>query len=152
MSFASFTEDPQPSAPPADQTPEVKIEQEWWPDISLTEARETVRIHGTVSDARLLDALSAAAISVNIDLSSWRAKVADSMPDGMSQQQAFLYRRAVHFHAKAELLERYRDFDGSAERDRLREADIDPAEDARRVERWAISELIGRPRLTVELM
>lgn len=152
MSFATFTEDPQPDPPPEGVTEDITIDQLWWPAISLQQARKVVRVHGTVSDDRLLDALTAAAMSVNRDLGAWRDSVLPGQPDGLTQDQAFLYLRAVHFHAKAELLERYRDFDSSGDYDRRAEAATDNAEDARRIERWSVSELTGRPRLTVELM
>lgn len=152
MSFASFTQDPQPSSPQEGIAEDVQIEQQWWPSVSLSNAREVVRIHGTVSDARLLDALSAAVISVNRELSGWRASFEMHHPDGPGTEKSFLYLRAVHFHAKAELIERYRDFDSAADGDRRADATIDLAEDARRVERWSIRELVGKPRLTVELM
>lgn len=152
MSFASFTEDPQLSSAPTEPTGEV-IQQDWWPDVSLDSAREIVRISGTVSEARLRDALQAAAYSINHELGPWRLEQQGDHPEKLSDERlAFLYLRAVHFHAKAELIDRYRDYDSTADGDRRGDAMSEAAEDARRTVRWSISELLGIPRLTVELM
>ncbi|MCO1344221.1 head completion/stabilization protein [Burkholderia multivorans] len=54
--------------------------------------------------------------------------------------------------AKATLIERYRDYDTTG--DGARRADeLEPQSDElRRDARWAISDIVGRPRVTVELI
>ncbi len=151
MSFATPSSVPRSAS--IDPPEVLEIEQSWWPDIDAIQAREIVRINGTVTDIRLFEALQTATYSINRELQAWRdARQAEGIDELVDPRAANLYLRAVYFHAKAELIERYRDFDSTASGDRRGEEMYDAAADARRYERWAVSELLGRPRLTVELM
>lgn len=148
MSFANATATP-------DEEPET-IEQVWWPDIDVAAARAVIRISGTITQPRLVEALQNAVWSVNRELRDWQQEQLAGQPDGLADpRQVGLYRRAVYFYAKAELVERYRDYDtvaASGRRDREDTITDDAAADARRNLRWAISDLLGRSRVTVELM
>ena len=62
------------------------------------------------------------------------------------------YRRAVHCLAAAWLIERYRTIDATAAGDRKAEAENLGVEDLRRDARWAISDIQGAARTTVELI
>lgn len=134
----------------------------WWPDIDPTDVRDTVRLNGSVTDARLRESLVASMLSINQELDDWKAlqraagheRLADiptPQVDGESRLIA-LYRRAVYFGVKADLTERYRDFDTTAAGDRRADDLESSIDDARRNVRWAVSDILGHSRITVELM
>ena len=62
------------------------------------------------------------------------------------------YRRAVYCEAKANLLERYRDFDATGEGQRRADAIESPIDDLRRDARWACRAITGEGRTSVELI
>ncbi|MBR8314240.1 head completion/stabilization protein [Burkholderia dolosa] len=158
MSFVSTPPLSQPSETPA---PPITNDA-FYPDVSLEHARDTMRLDGTVTDARLRHELLAAIASVNDELraarSAWReagiTRLADVPADQLDGESVLLqhYRRAVYCLAKATLIERYRDYDTTG--DGARRADeLEPQSDElRRDARWAISDIVGRPRVTVELI
>ncbi|KAG0184743.1 hypothetical protein DFQ28_010635 [Apophysomyces sp. BC1034] len=134
----------------------------WFPDIDLASVRATMRLDGTVTPERLRDALIAAVARANATLAAWRdaqqaagyARLADvpaAQVDGKSVQLA-RYRRAICHLVHADLAARYRDFDatasGHAKADAL-EATVD---EARRIAHWALNDLQGMARTTVELI
>lgn len=133
----------------------------FFPEIDLNQMRETVRLDGTVTTARLRDAAITAVISINGELQAWKAaqiaagaaQLADVGPRiGGVGVQVSRYLTAVYRTAKADLTERYRDFDatpaGEAKADQL-EGTIG---DDRRAARWAVRDLLGLPRSTIELI
>lgn len=62
------------------------------------------------------------------------------------------YLRAVYAAVQCELVERYRDYDTTAKGDKRADA-MDPrADEARRDLRWALTDLQGACRVTVELI
>lgn len=150
MSFANATATP-------GETPQT-ITQVWWPDIDVATAREIIRISGTVTQPRLAEALQNAAWAVNRELRNWQPQQLISQPDELTDPRMVgLYLRAVYSYAKAELIERYRDYDATAAAsasvgERRAQGTEDAAADARRNLRWAIADLLGRSRVTVELM
>ncbi|MEB0138006.1 MULTISPECIES: head completion/stabilization protein [unclassified Undibacterium] len=161
MSFIAIAPSNQASAPAAG----LIINDGWFPDIRLADMREAARIDGTVTDARLTAALVDAILSVNLALHAWKAQhlaaqYADllSVPapsiQGESQYLAH-YRRAVYSTAKADLLEKYRDFDstGQAQSDKKAIEWLAAApEQERRNAHWAIANILQRPHMTVELI
>ncbi|MDP9583566.1 UNVERIFIED_ORG: hypothetical protein J2791_002878 [Burkholderia contaminans] len=160
MSFVSTP--PLPRAP-ADVEPAKPIKNvPFYPDVSLEHARDTMRLDGSITDARLRHELLAAIAEVNDELRSTRAawrdagitSLADVPADQLDGESVRLqhYRRAVYCLAKATLIERYRDYDTTG--DGARRADeLEPqGDELRRDARWAISDIIGRPRMTVELI
>lgn len=134
----------------------------WWPDIDANDVRDTLRLDGAVTEARLEAALINAMLSVNRELAVWQASQqatgyasADAVPGELIAEETALihhYRRAVYSTAGAELCERYRDYDstsaGNARADKI-EPGVD---DYRRDARWAISDILGLGRSTVELI
>ncbi|KWC65065.1 head completion/stabilization protein [Burkholderia ubonensis] len=160
MSFVSTP--PLPRAP-AEAAPAKPIKNDpFYPDVSLEHARDTMRLDGSVTDARLRHELLAAIASVNNELRSARAtwrdasivRLADVPADQLDDESVLVqhYRRAVYCLAKATLIERYRDYDTTG--DGARRADeLEPqGDELRRDARWAISDIVGRPRVTVELI
>ncbi|CAN7192864.1 head completion/stabilization protein [Trinickia sp. LjRoot230] len=134
----------------------------WFPPIDLADMRDAVRLVGTVTTARLREAVIAAVDEVNRELASWRspleaagvASLAELPADtiGGKSVQLWRYRRAVYFLARADLVEKYRDFDstksGAADAEELM-----PTIDAdRRNARQAINDIRGVPRTTIELI
>jgi hypothetical protein len=134
----------------------------WFPDLSLSAFRQIVRLDGTVTDPRLREALVAAMLETNQILAAYQreqhtaghgdlAAVPSTTIDGASRLVQ-LYRRAVQCAAKADLIERYRDLD-STDAGLRRAIEMDAAVDEqRRNARWAVSELLGQPHNTVELI
>jgi hypothetical protein len=161
-----FLANAEPSAHAATPGPEQPIGNDgFFPTIDMRAMREAMRLDGTVTDARLRPAIIAAMHTVNLSLAEWRVlkifagfnsleEVPDSRIDGESRLLA-LYRRAVYSSAKADLIERYRDIDTTAsalaDKKHMEWLDVAPA-DQRRNAHWAIADILGRPRVTVELI
>ncbi|MEZ2744266.1 head completion/stabilization protein [Halopseudomonas bauzanensis] len=134
---------------------------DWFPDIDANIARETLRLDGAVTDTRLEAALVNAMLSVNQDLAGYKAEnagqhhaledIPDSEINGVSRQ-VILYKRAVTCIAGAELVERYRSYDTSADGERNAEALTPSIDELRRDAWWAIRDLTGGTRSTVELI
>lgn len=134
----------------------------WFPSIDPAALRLAERIDNAVTDERLRAVVVNAMMSVDRDLAAWAdahkaagvaALAALPAPtyDGESRLVA-LYRRAVYSAAKAEVVERYRDVDTTGAGQRRAE-DLEPTVDEhRRNSRWAVSDLLGRTRTTVELI
>lgn len=134
----------------------------FWPDIDPADFRDTHRLDGTITSARIESALHAAIATVNRTLRHWQADqveaghaTIDAVPLPIWQAPEVyqgLYRRAIYSMAHAGLLERYTDFDTTnSGRDRAEQL-ADPADSYRRDAAWAISEIEGRPHSTVELI
>jgi len=153
----------EPSNTPPTPAPGATISNDgWFPDIDLNKLRDAMRLDGTVTHERLVDAVTEAIAYTNAQLGTWQAQqvaagyasLADVPASQVNQESAKLghYRSAVYRWAQADLTERYRDFDstksGHAHADQL-----DPTvEDHRRAAHWAISDIVGRQRNTVELI
>ena len=153
MTFANASAFPQDPTTPTDV--DQTITQPWWPEIKTRDAREIVRISGTVTQERLVEALQNAIWSVNQELAEWSQsrRAANPSEETLTDDRLVgLYRRAVYHYAKAELIERYRDFDMTNAGSSRDEDKIDGADDARRNLRWAISDILGRSRVTVEAL
>ncbi|TBU70999.1 head completion/stabilization protein [Phytopseudomonas daroniae] len=134
----------------------------FWPSIDLDAMRGALRIDGSVTPARLETAVIAAAISINRELLTWRtaqiaaghetlAAVPASQINGESEL-VHLYARAIQAASGAEVCERYRSYDTTASGDKKAENLQDNIDDYRRDQRWAIRDLLGIRRTTVELI
>jgi hypothetical protein len=143
--------------------PETVIQNRpWFPDISPEKIREAQRIDTTISPARLRGVLIDAMTHVNDQLRLYRIEQSAAGVGSLSDVEAdvidvvsvkvSLYQRAVGCLAKASLLERYRDFDTSGRAVKEAEQLDQPISDLRRDAQWAISDLVGRPRTTCELI
>jgi hypothetical protein len=134
----------------------------WWPDIDVLAMRETLRIDGSVTDARLRNAALGAMLSVNRELTSLKNSCIEQGAENISDVDApeiggessltYLYRRAVYCTAGAELVERYRSYDTT--NSGHKEADLlcPSIDEYRRDARWAIRDLLGAVHTTVELI
>jgi len=163
MSFLAV----EPSTPSAPQPPvSALVENDgFYVDIHLFQMRDAMRLDGTVTDVRLRQAVIAAILHVNDELREWKlqqvaagyASMAAVPADRIDRESVLIahYRRAVYCTAKADLIERYRDFDSTAsslsDKKMMDALDHAPGEQ-RRNAHWAIADIIGRAHLTVELI
>jgi len=132
----------------------------FFPDFNLDSVRASLRIDGSVTDARLMPACVSAVIETNADLAPLKEKyqqfsklelvTADQIND--ESTLIHLYRRAVYCNVGAELAERYRSYDATAAGNQ-RADDLTPSIDEyRRDARFAIRDLLKLVRVTVELI
>ena len=148
--------------PPADSPSDAIANDGWFPALSMADTRNSVRIDGTVTDERLRAALVNAMMDVNRQLRAFKAErvalgqaslaaaSADEMVDG-KPRLVLLYLRAVMCSAKADLTERYRDFDADAANPRVKDAE--PAiDEQRRNAQWAVRDILGQSHVFVELI
>lgn len=134
----------------------------FWPDIHPSDFRNVIRLDGTVTASRLVQALQVAMADVNRQLAGWQAArqhegattvTGVTVPVwAVTGHYALLYHRAVYATAHASLLERYRSVSATSEGDERGEAKAEAADDYRRDAAWAISEIEDRPHTTVELI
>lgn len=135
---------------------------EFFPALEIAKFREAMRVDGTITDGRAAHALESALFDVNQQLATWAADkqesgaatIADVQPPPWYPAGAYkrLYLRAVYATAKANLIERYRDYDTTGEGDKRAEKLEPVGDDYRRDAAWAISDITGRRRNTVELI
>jgi len=134
----------------------------FWPDIDPADFRAAQRIDSTVTATRVEQSLLAAVIDANNQLQAWqRAQIAaghvtiDDVPVPSWQPSGMftaLYLRAVYALAKASLIERYRDYDSSGDGVTRADALELTIDDYRRDAAWALADIVGRRRTTVELI
>lgn len=134
----------------------------FWPDIDLSALRDAVRIDGTVTDERLTHAVINAISAVNRDLSIWKqaqqaagiATLADAAAEEINGESELkqLYLRAVYAITKANLIERYRDYDATGDGHKSADKLELSADDLYRDARFAIRDIIGEPHTTIELI
>lgn len=134
----------------------------FWPAISLPDLRETVRLDGTVTTARLTHAVVDAITSVNRDLADWRsARQAEghttlaAVPSEVINNESVhlhSYRRAVYAMTRANLLERYTDYSATGDGVKGADAKIVSSDDLYRDARFAIRDILGTTHNTVELI
>ena len=152
--------------PPHAPAESVLVNDGWWPDFDPKQVRAACRLDGTVTPERLRPALQAAILSINAELLVWREaqrqlgyeKLTDVPAPTLGGQSAHAlrYARAVHACLQADLMEAYRNIsalpEGSGKEQRVMEALAVQIDEQRRQQRWAVSDLLGRPRTTVELI
>ena len=149
---------------PANRTvpPQVITNDGFFPDIQLDDARQALRLDGTVTDERLRFALVGALLEVSNSLAPWRdaqllrghAQLADVPArklDGKSRLQ-HAYIRAVYSLTKADLIERMTDYDTTAAGQKRAEWLSEASDDHRRNARFAIADVMAAPRAVVELI
>lgn len=134
----------------------------FFPAIDPADFRASVRQDATITPERLKAALLYAMNEVNGELTDYvnTQLVAgfgalEFVPSSKLNGESRLvqcYRRAVYALTKAALLEHYRDFDATRSGQQRAEEQPDPDTCYRREARWAIADLIGKPRTTVELI
>lgn len=138
----------------------------FFPDVDLAKLREAVRIDATVTPTRLRDSALAAILALAGELSTWRLDQVtqgftklDVVPNPRGPQKlgnlawsTAHYLRAVASLTAADLAERTRDAGATlAGHDRADELET-AADLHRRNYRWAVSDLTGRSRSTIELI
>ena len=134
----------------------------FWPAISLPDLRDTVRLDGTITTARLKHAVIDAITSVNRDLADWRrAREAEGVTtlaavpgEVINGESAYLhsYRRAVYAMSRANLLERYTDYSATGDGVKGADAKIISSDDLYRDARFAIRDILGTTHITVALI
>ncbi|MFQ2471803.1 head completion/stabilization protein [Aeromonas caviae] len=134
----------------------------FWPAISLPDLRDTVRLDGTVTTARLKHAVIDAITSVNRDLADWRrareaegvATLAAVPGEVINGESAYLhsYRRAIYAMTRANLLERYTDYSATGDGVKGADAKIISSDDLYRDARFAIRDILGTTHITVALI
>jgi len=138
----------------------------FFPAMDPAQVRAACRLDGSVTPDRLAPALQAAMLSVNAELGALRerqqglgrktlAEVPASMLAGESAH-VLRYRRAVHECLLADLAEAYRAIssvpDVMGKNVPPLTALVTQIDEHRRNQRWAISDLLGIARSTVELI
>lgn len=159
MSFVALPPSPQ-AATTAPATPITN--DGFFPDVDLQVIRAIARVTMVVDNERLRASVIAAMITVERDLSPWAAKqkaagwasladVPAQSIDGKSRL-IHLYTRAVAMFAKAELIERLRDYDTTAAGGKAVD-ELDGTADAlRRDGAYAVRDMLGVLRINVELI
>ena len=161
MSFVATVNPPKPDVEPTVQN------DGWMPDMEPSAVRAVCQLDGTVTTARLIPALQAAMLSINAELQAWAseqrarygyAALADVPAPQMGgvSAQVLRYRRAVHACLQADLAEAHRNMDtlpaGQGKEARVLESLQVQIDEHRRRQRWAISDLLGIARSTIELI
>lgn len=134
----------------------------FFPDVALAKAREIANINGTITKARLHEALVTAILKTNSNLTEWvnEQKTAgitamsemEGLAIGDINQHEHYYIRAVACYAKASITERNRDFDSTAEgHDRADDMQT-TIDDYWRDYQWALSDLQDKSRAQIELI
>jgi hypothetical protein len=134
----------------------------FWPVIYPGQARLEMRLDGTINATRLRTALIEAIALVNNLLDVWAqdqqlqgiTRLEDTTPRKIDlvSLNVLRYNRAVYCYAAANLAERMRNFDTTAEGHKRADALTDPIDDHRRDGRWAVSDILGQTRTVVELI
>ncbi|MGS0744011.1 head completion/stabilization protein [Glaciimonas sp. GG7] len=150
---------------PGTPDPAIVDNDGWFPNIDLHHMRDAMRLDGTVTTPRLIQAVAEAILHVNAELDQWQDQQLDAgyialeaIPAKKVNRESKLvihYRGAVYSTAKADLLEKYRDYDSTASSATDKKA-IDYLDNApgeqRRNAHWAIADILQRQHLTVELI
>ena len=121
-----------------------------------------MRLDGTVTQERLRPAVLDAIASVNEDLRAWRiaqhaaghadlASVPTMRIDGVSAN-VLRYRRAVYNLTRADLTEQYRAYDATKSGGQHAEDLEATICESRRNVRWALNDIRGISRSTIELI
>lgn len=148
---------------PATAVTEAPIQADaFWPAVDPVKIRASQRIDGGVTPDRLREALIEAMATVHARLLAWQEEqiaagyatlsvVPCPTVDG-TPVRVHRYLRAVGCLAKANVLERLRDYDSSGKGDKKAEASDPAIDDLLRDVHWAVGDILGRPRTTVELI
>lgn len=152
--------------PPDSAQEPVVVNDGWFPDMEPSKVRAACLLDGTVTADRLQPLLQNAMLDVNAELAEWAqeqrtrwgyASLADVPAHQVGGESAKLlhYRRAVHACLQADVLDAYRGMaaiNTGNELDRTNADTSAQASEHRRNQRWAIADLLGHSRTTVELI
>ena len=134
----------------------------FFPNVDTAEIRSGFRILDSITADRLRQAVIRSMISVNRDLSSWKAakikdgasKLADVTAVQIDGQSILTmqYFQAVGCYTRADLIDSYRDVDRTRH-GRHETDDLEPASgDLRRDGLYAIRDIIGEHRVAADLI
>lgn len=153
------------TTPPNDPAPLGTVSAgAWWPTIDLAALRDAMRLDGAITPQRLLPAVQEAVATTAELLAAWALARQDEGRTSLAAVPALQvdgesvhvqrFRRAVYCHAKANLIERYSDYDttGRARKDDQEESRETQAEQYRRDATWAVRDILGTTRVSVELI
>lgn len=133
----------------------------FWPDIDLSKLRDSTRLTGNITPARLRASAIEAMIDVNDQLKVWKAQQvsqgwtsAEDIGETVAGKSAIVHRyfRAIASTVQADVAEKYRDWDNTRAGDYRGQGEDEAADDFRRNARWAVSDILGKPRNVVELL
>lgn len=134
----------------------------FWPELTIADFRDQYRLDSSATNGRLAVELKAAVSDITRHLRDFQEqaetagaeKAADVelAPWQPADELTTLYRRAVFASAYAGLLEHYLDYSATGEGDDAGTAKMEAADIHRRNARWAVSQIIGEPHSTVELI
>ncbi|WP_426577160.1 head completion/stabilization protein [Xenorhabdus stockiae] len=135
---------------------------EFWPVIMLADLRNSMRLSGAVTTARLMHMTSEAVLSVNQQLATWQHEQEsygvmslEAVPSPVindTTAHVFRYRHAVYSFTKALLIENYRDIDTTRDGEKHAEALSTQIDDLRRDGQNAIRDMLGKHRMVAELV
>lgn len=125
----------------------------FFPDIVLSHVRESQSLDSTVTTERLKQAVLLAISRTNQDLLEWRLEQQacgyhsiNQVPgEQVNGENLFIhqYRHAIYCLANAFVIEKYRNFDATAQGIKKTEAIIETANDLYREARYAIRDILG---------
>ena len=131
----------------------------FFPPLKISDFRNQARLDGTVTTARLKDALIEAIAAVNDELEEFKqhstSEFFTDSPCAKINNESVLvyrYRRAVTCLALANLYERYTSYDTTNDGEKKAELLKDSINELRRDARFAISDILKRPRVDAELI
>jgi len=156
-----------PTNNPNDTSDQTVNNIDFFPDIKVADFRKATRSQDSVTDGRVIEALRSAVITVNNQLSTWKAEqivltyasLADVPSDdyGIDAQSPYSelthhYLTAVYSFTKALLLEKFRDI-GTTSEGNQRADDFEQNEEAyRREARKSIRKILDKPFVSIELI
>ena len=131
----------------------------YFPDLKISDFRNQTRIDGTVTTARLKDALIEAIASVNYELRTFKVQnpvamlaLVDSIKINRESILIQRYKRAVHCLAAANLYERYAGYDNTNDGEKKMELLQESIGQLRRDARFAVADILNKNRINVELI
>lgn len=134
----------------------------FWPNIDGDDLRAAQRIETAVTNERLKAAIVAAIIASNRELVSLKARylgeghatLADVPAAAIGGESPLVatYRRAIYSATSAEVAERYRTYDATNSGTDKADEERTTIDDYRRDARFALRDLLGVSRTTVELL
>ena len=134
----------------------------FWPDIDVVHLRGSIRLDGSITDARIEVVTVNALIQVNGELAKVKSNHVENGYTTIAAVPAFeingenlfihLYRRSIYCSVGAELAERYRSYDTSVDGNKNADELTPSVDEYRRDARFAIRDLLGVGHSTVELI
>ena len=119
---------------------------DYWPDLSVAELRQTQRVTASIADGEASNALQSAIYHVNHELAGFQR------PAQLSDELIHHYKQAVYCYAMSQLMEDYRQLSSTgAGHNRSEEMDS-RVDDYRRRSKQAIARITGKTKMNVQLI